>query len=241
MRTLTGTIKHLDDTPWRNALVYLTLVDGTFTNTNQYPIDVKTAKTNENGLFTFNVVPNTGLSQSYYILTTPDGKNHSFTIPDGTTPIDFSVVRQAGIIVNDPDYNNILNYLQNYIEDAIATIEASAVIAEIFTCGSTISALKAIRYDSATNKVFQANSSDATQINKCIGISSQAGNINANIQVVTSGYLFDAAWNWTIGSALFFDSGGNLTHTPGVSFYQVVALPVATNKILVSIEPPIKL
>ncbi|AND75659.1 hypothetical protein [Nostoc phage A1] len=241
MRRLKGTIRHLDDQPWINVSLFLTLINGTFNSANQYPIDTKHAKTDQNGEFVFNVVPNVGIDQSYYILTTPDNKKHSFTVPDGTSDIEFSVVREAGIIATDPEYTNVLNYLEDYIDDAIANIQASSVIAEIFTCGQTISALKALRFDSSTGKVFYASSSDATHLNKCVGVSSQSGVLNDNIQVVTSGYLSDQSWNWTIGSPIFFDSGGTLTHTPGSSYYQVIGIPVTTNKVLISVEQPIKL
>ncbi|AND75564.1 hypothetical protein [Nostoc phage N1] len=241
MRLLTGTIKHLDDSPWANVSVYLSLVDGTYDSENQYPIDVKSEKTDSGGNFSFNVVPNTGLSPSYYVLTTPDGKNHAFTVPDGTTPVDFSTLREAGILATDPEYTNVLQYIQDYIDDAIASIQASSVIADIFTCGQVISALKAIRYDAITGKVFYASSSDVTHLGKCVGISSQSGNINDNVQIITSGYLSDNFWNWTLGTPIFFDANGTLTQTPGINYYQVVGFPVSTTKILVSIEQPIKL
>ncbi|QVQ57102.1 hypothetical protein ELBI_97 [Anabaena phage Elbi] len=241
MRKLFGTIRKLDDQPWANVSLFLTLVNGSYTSDSQYPIDTKIIYTNDSGEFESNVISNTGLEASYYILTTPDNKKHAFTIPDGTTPINFSDVREAGIIATDPEYTNVLQYVQNYIDDAIASIQASSVIADIFICGQTISALKALRYDTATNKVFYISSSDVTHLGKCIGISSQSGILDDNIQVVTSGYFIDNSWNWSSGNPIFFDANGTLTQTPGVNYYQVVGIPITPTKILVSIEQPIKL
>ncbi|QLF85064.1 hypothetical protein [Nostoc phage YongM] len=241
MRQLIGTIKHLDDSPWINVSLYLTLVNGTYTSVNQYPIDTKHTKTDINGEFTFNVISNTGVEQSYYILTTPDNKKHAFTIPEGTTPINFTDVREAGIIATDPEYTNVLQFIQDYIDDAIASIQASSVIADLFICGQSISALKAVRYDTVTSKIFYASSSDSTHINKCVGITSQSGALNASVQVITSGYLSDNSWNWIVGTPIFFDSGGNLTQTPGTEYYQTVGIPVTDKKILVSIEQPVRL
>ncbi|XAI95739.1 hypothetical protein [Dolichospermum phage Dfl-JY23] len=241
MRKLIGTIRHLDTEPWKNASLFLTLINGTYTSVDQYPIDTKHFKTDKDGKFEVFVIPNTGLQESYYVLTTPDSKKHAFTIPDGTSDIDFSVVREAGIVVNNPNYNNILNFLTNYINDAIAGIQASSVIAELFTCGQTVSALKALRYDVTTGKVFYASSNDITHLNKCVGISNESGVLNDVIQVITSGYITDNSWNWTIGQPIFFNSEGTLTHTPGTAYYQQIGIPVTPNKILVSIGQPIQI
>jgi hypothetical protein len=125
-RNIVGTILHSDGTPWVGTTLYISLVNGTFdTNNNHYPGWIKLYRTGENGSITIPVTPNTGVNPGYYILRLPDNKKITFVVPEGTNDINLNVLRESEIMVNDPEYNNVLQFLQNYIDDAIANIEVS--------------------------------------------------------------------------------------------------------------------
>jgi len=126
VRNLVGIILHSDGTPWEDATVYLTLVEGTFNSNNEhFPGEVKPYKTDSGGNISIPVTPNTGVQPGYYIIRLPDNKKITFTIPEGDADIDLDVVRESSIIPTDPEYENFLQFLQDYVDTAIANIEIS--------------------------------------------------------------------------------------------------------------------
>jgi hypothetical protein len=146
VRNIVGTILHSDGSPWVNLSVYLVLVNGTFNTDNEhFPKDFRRYTSDKNGRLKIPVTPNTGEEPSYYILKFPDNNKLFFTVPDGDFDINLSVVREAGIMVNDPGYNNVLQYLQEYIDSSIANLEqtsvppASFIIAGKVRTASTVS------------------------------------------------------------------------------------------------------
>ncbi len=241
MRTIIGTVKSFTGEPISQTPIYLSLMDGTYNNSGNYPAYLKTVVTNSDGTFSIPVVPNIGNQPGYYSLILPDGKSIIFNIPDGEGSIDLSVLREVSFIMVNPEYPNILEYLQDYIDDSLSDIQVSTEIAATYVSGTVISALRAVKFDSVTSKIFHASSNSIIDFNKVVGITDGSGTLNESVRVVTSGYFSDSSWSWIVGNPIFFNDSGVLTQTPGTAYYQVVAIAVTQQKILVSINEPILL
>jgi len=117
----------------------------------------------------------------------------------------------------------------------------TAQVEDIIEAGEGISALKVLRND-ATDKAFIADVSDIAEINRIIGISKTAAIIGNSVEYVISGSLTDVLWSWDVTKPIFFDSNGDLTQTPPVAgFSMIVAIPITSTTINVTIKQGIKL
>jgi hypothetical protein len=108
-----------------------------------------------------------------------------------------------------------------------------------YAAGEIISAVKAIRVDTAT--AFLAEPDTFTNAN-VTGISITAGNLSDSIKVVLSGELYDSSFSFTAGDLLFLSSSGTITDVAPVSgFRTVIGRSIGGTGILVDIEEPIEL
>lgn len=111
---------------------------------------------------------------------------------------------------------------------------------ERYTAGENLSALRVVKIESG--QAFYADSSDATDRNKVLGITTQAADAGDQISIQTAGEFEDGVWSWTVGTPIFFNSSGALTQTPPSSgFLQAVANPITATKVWIQLQPSILL
>jgi len=114
-------------------------------------------------------------------------------------------------------------------------------IQDTLVAGTTVSATKVVIIN-VDGKISQADSSNLAHLNAVIGIASSSGDVDATLNVISSGVMSDPSWNWTSFSPIFFDPNGTLTQVQPLSgFIQKVAIPRSANSIIVDVDPPIKL
>lgn len=96
-RTVTGTIREADGTPWVGAVVIFVLIPGSYTNADTYPQQRVSATTDANGAFTATLWINTeGLTNCAYTCILPSRESFTFDLPAGAGPADLSALRTAG-------------------------------------------------------------------------------------------------------------------------------------------------
>lgn len=75
-----------------------------------------------------------------------------------------------------------------------------------------------------------------------LGITKNAVNSGASVDVQFSGEMTEPSWNWVIGELVFCGANGVLTQTPNTSgFLQRVGIAIAPTVLKVEIEEPIYL
>ena len=88
---------------------------------------------------------------------------------------------------------------------------------------------------------FVASSDDVTCANAIAGISTiAAASLGASFIVQGSGIIEDSSFNWQDNLPIFCGPDGRLTQTPPTSgFSQQVAIPLASNKLEISLQQTI--
>lgn len=113
---------------------------------------------------------------------------------------------------------------------------------ETFTAGENISALRVVRFEAGTeNGVVLARPPEAESLAP-VGVSAQAAGAGDEIVIVTDGgELSDPSWAWTPGAPVLLAELGTLTQTasPSLPFVLVIGVAIATDTIVVRIEPAI--
>lgn len=111
----------------------------------------------------------------------------------------------------------------------------------------TVSALRVVRLSTAadggsTAHVVIARLPEPEALTP-LGITAQAATAGGAVQVVTSGRITDAAWNWQVGKPVVLGDVGVLTQTlaPGALYVVPIARAVAADTIDVRIGTPIRL
>ena len=113
----------------------------------------------------------------------------------------------------------------------------SAVKQDIAAAGA-ISALRVLRTD-ATGDLVYCDADTAVQANTAVGISNTAvGGAGGDVEVITAGYMTDAAWTWTPGAPIFCGATGALTQNAATptGFLQQIAVATSATEVVVSIE-----
>lgn len=110
-RQVVGTLKKPDGTALAGVSVAFLLAPGSYTPEDQVPQGAIVATTDATGAFSATLWTNeVGETESIYTCKLPVG-SFRFTLPSGTTPIELSLLRQAGITPNDPQYDTLLTWL----------------------------------------------------------------------------------------------------------------------------------
>lgn len=100
-------------------------------------------------------------------------------------------------------------------------------------CDEAISAYRAVISNGADGILLAQNTNIAHR-NNVIGITTQAGALNDDVDVQKFGELTFAGWAWTPGLPIFVGANGLLTQTPPVNpavFSQIVAQALTATKI----------
>lgn len=117
-------------------------------------------------------------------------------------------------------------------------VRSSDTIGNNYTAGENI-IIHRVVYMGTDGKVYVANSSDITQMNKIIGIAIENEVTDGSIPIVTIGTI-DGFTGLNVGSEYFVSSSGALTHIPPTTgFTQVMGVAVSTTEFLVNMQVPI--
>jgi hypothetical protein len=112
-RTITGTIRHNDDTPWAGGIVKFRLMEAFETATEVYPKETHAETLDAAGQFSITLaVPDTGTA--HYFIITPDGAQYECYIEDGPPTDLMTLLLIAGSEVSQDavqtliDANNVM-------------------------------------------------------------------------------------------------------------------------------------
>ena len=104
----------------------------------------------------------------------------------------------------------------------------------------TISAMQLVRLDNPTD-VSVANTStcpDAT----VFGVARVAANASANVEIQSSGKLYDSSFNFPVNTPLFLGATGNITDVaPTTGFLTQIGYSGGPGLIIVEIQDPVEL
>lgn len=116
-RTVYHTILTLDGSPASDRAVSFKLLPGSYTPDTTYIESHKTIRTDNTGYFEVDLwVNEEGDIPSQYLVTLPDGDKFLFVLESGIEPISLAVLRQATYTSDLPQYQTLLNYIQNHPE-----------------------------------------------------------------------------------------------------------------------------
>lgn len=108
--------------------------------------------------------------------------------------------------------------------------------------GQTISALKIVYTDPTDGKILYADKDDVASVSSLLGITTQAGFLDNNINVRTAGELSDSSWSWNMGGNVTLYLGANGTIVQGALSGLVViriGYAISATKIMIRIGQPI--
>jgi hypothetical protein len=110
-RKVTGTVRKPSGEPHSGVRVSFTLVPGSYTPDDQFPQGKVSVTTEADGTFEATLWTNeVGEIASVYVCKLPFGASFRFTLPAGSTPIELSVLRQAGVTPSDPQYDTLVTW-----------------------------------------------------------------------------------------------------------------------------------
>lgn len=133
--------------------------------------------------------------------------------------------------VNDPCNGNKLDQIKTAIEGNRFTQ---------YLAGEAMSALKFV-YVGADGKIYLGDSTDALK-SEIIGITITAGAIDAIINVVSFGPVFDLSFVYGYSNSLYLTTGGNVSTTsPLTGFRALVGKGLNDGQIFVDIDEVITL
>lgn len=86
-----------------------------------------------------------------------------------------------------------------------------------------------------------ADSSNISDLGKVIGMTDSAFSANTNVKIFTQKEITEPSWAWTLGP-VYLSTNGLLTQIiPTTGFIQQVGIALSSTKLLLSLQPPIKL
>lgn len=111
-------VTRVDGTPWKRGIVSFLIVNGSFTNTDQFPgntpIKVKLNDLGENTITLW--AEDEGELETEYQCSLPNEETFNFSIPiPGLTFYELSWLRLNGVTPSDPSYQTILDYINAYL------------------------------------------------------------------------------------------------------------------------------
>lgn len=117
-------------------------------------------------------------------------------------------------------------------------VRSSDTIGNNYTAGEDLM-LHRVVYIHTDGNVYEADSSDITQMNKIIGVTIDNTIADDSIPVVTIGTI-DGFTGLNIGNEYFVSSSGALTHIPPTTgFTQVMGVAVSVTELLVNMQVPL--
>jgi hypothetical protein len=164
--------------------------------------------------------------------------NNPFIRKDGSIPFADNQSLGGNKFTNVGDATqptDLVNYGQ--LLNAITNITA---IGHNFVCGINIPKYTAV-YIKTDGKIYAANSSDVTQMNKVIGITTTDGLSCADIKIIQYG-IVQGMTGLIPGKYYFFNTNGTLTYNPpSTGFTQVVGTALTPTIFQVAIQVPMSL
>lgn len=111
-------VTHVDGSPWKRGIVTFLIVNGSFTNTDQFPgnapIKVKLNDLGENIITLW--AEDEGELETEYQCALPNGETFNFSIPiPGLLNYELSQLRLNGVTPSNPSYQTILDYINAYL------------------------------------------------------------------------------------------------------------------------------
>jgi hypothetical protein len=91
-------------------------------------------------------------------------------------------------------------------------VDKSEIVARYYTCGEQINSLKVVFV--SNGKIYKADSSDWSSIEKLVGITLQAGNLNESVLVCIRGEVRNTGWGLMEGVKYFLGADGDITTNP---------------------------
>jgi len=111
---------------------------------------------------------------------------------------------------------------------------------EDYTAGVIIGTLYKTMALMNDGKVEIANHTNASQVERIVGINLTTAALNAIVKVQNLGRLTNPAWSWEIGKGVFFDSTGSLTQDPQLTgFWQNIGQAISPTTIYIMLKPPV--
>ena len=114
--------------------------------------------------------------------------------------------------------------------------------ATVATAGETLSALRIVYVNRSTGKVRYADKDTAVHSHSVIGLTTEAVNLDEQVDIQTLGVVTDNSWSWNMSgdTSLYLGTNGALTQTPPTSgFSMKVGFAMSATKIYVRIETPV--
>jgi hypothetical protein len=105
--------------------------------------------------------------------------------------------------------------------------------------GETLSALRAV-YE-LDGQVFYLDYRDSDHIELLLGITLNAGQLGEPLNVQRSGVLDDAGWSWVLGPVWLGAAGALTQAPPSDGYHLLLGAAVASTRLLINLQPPIKL
>lgn len=212
-----GRVTRTDGTPWRNAKVSFRRCRGTHTPTSQFPPDTIIAHTNQDGdLYSVSgdiLISGVylwcnaeGFSFTPYVCNLPNDA-FEFKLPIGTTPITLSELREGSGEATEPQYESILEYVDDSIENALSNLQlgSTQIYSNEFTASTNLSALRVVNLATKTYASNQ-NILDATGT---FGLTTTSVNQGESVKLLTYGEISDSSFDFQPGN-LFLGTNGNI-------------------------------
>ncbi len=115
------------------------------------------------------------------------------------------------------------------------TITNTSVIA---VAGGTTSALRLVYTDPATGKIFYADKDTPETVSSLLGVTTQAGSADDEINILTAGVWEDSNWNWNMSGNvnLFLSANGAIVQgAPTAEVIVRIGYAISATKIMVRI------
>jgi hypothetical protein len=99
-----------------------------------------------------------------------------------------------------------------------------------------------IVYKNNDGKVYYADCTEISHLNRILGLTVGAINSQANGVVLCFGLITEPSWTWTMGLSVYLSTSGLLTQTaPTSDFALIVGFPTATTSMFIDIQMPVML
>jgi len=110
--------------------------------------------------------------------------------------------------------------------------------------GQTLSGHRAVTMD-ATGRVVYANASVPIHANRVLGLTTQAADLGAAVNVAAHREVVEPSWNWDVAKPVFLSFNGLLTQVtpsaPSSVFSLTVGFPTSPTSLFVNVGFPINL
>lgn len=168
--------------------------------------------------------------------TISTGNNTTFIRNDGTIKFTESQSMGGNNLTNLQDPTNPTDAVN--LRTLEEFVRSSDTIGNNYIAGENLM-LHRVVYINTDGKVYNADSSDISQMNKIIGITVENEVTNGIVPVVTIGTI-NGFTNLNIGNEYFISSSGALTNIPPTTgFTQIMGVAVSNTELLMNMQVPI--